>query len=134
MNSLLPFILQIPSKDEWSLTRFTSTKFRFRGRMHVSEGSLVIEWSGVATVEEVGLLGVNENTVSLPHESLTLPLSAIATARLRGGWWRPRVEITSVHLESLRTVPSEDGGQVTFWIERSDRREARNLVRALNLG
>ena len=132
MSSPLPFTLRIPDKDDWSLTQFTSTKFRFRGRMHVSEGGLVIEWSGVATVEAVGLLGLNEETVSLPHESLTLPLSAIATARLRGGWWRPRVEVTSVDLESLRTVPSEDGGQVTFWIEGADRREARNLVRLLN--
>lgn len=132
MSSPLPFTLRIPDKDDWSLTQFTSTKFRFRGRMHVSEGGLVIEWSGVATVEAVGLLGLNQETVSLPHESLTLPLSAIATARLRGGWWRPRVEVTSADLESLRTVPSEDGGQVTFWIEGADRREARNLVRLLN--
>jgi hypothetical protein len=81
MSSLLPFTLQIPDKNDWSLTRFTSTKFRFRGRMRVSEDGLVIEWSGVATVEAVGLLGLNKETVSLPHESLTLPLSAIATAR-----------------------------------------------------
>ena len=132
MSSPLPFTLRIPDKDDWSLTQFTSTQFRFRGRMHVSEGGLVIEWSGVARVEAVGLLGLNQETVSLPHESLTLPLSAIATARLRGGWWRPRVEVTSADLESLRTVPSEDGGQVTFWIEGADRREARNLVRLLN--
>ena len=132
MSSPLPFTLRIPDKDDWSLTQFTSTKFRFRGRMHVSEGGLVIEWSGVATVEAFGLLGLNQESVSLPHESLTLPLSAIATSRLRGGWWRPRVEVTSVDLESLRTVPSEDGGQVAFWIERADRREARNLVRLLN--
>ena len=132
MTSPLPFTLRIPNKDQWSLTHFTSTKFRFRGRIRLTDGGLLIEWSGVAKVEEVGLLGVNEDTVSLPHESLTLPLDAIATARLQGGWWLPRLEITSTDLESLRTVPSEDGGRVRFWIERGDRREARHLVRQLN--
>jgi hypothetical protein len=132
MTAPLPFTLRIPDKDDLSLTRFTSTRFRFQGRMRLTGDGLMIEWGGVAKVEELGMLGMNEETVSLPHESLTLPLDAIATARLRGGWWRPRLEITSSDLETLRTVPSEDGGRVSFWIERGDRRGASNLVRQLN--
>jgi hypothetical protein len=124
----LPFALRIPKKDTWSLGQFTSTTYRFQGRMRLGEAGLAIEWSGTAKVEEVGVGGVNEETVTLPHESVDLPLDTIARARLRGGWWLPRIEITCGDLESLRTVPSEDGGRVSFWIARSDRGRGQELV------
>jgi hypothetical protein len=128
----LPFTLRLPDKDAYSLSQLTSTKYRFHGRMRLTGEVLLIEWSGTAVVEEVGLLGVTEETVTLPHESLALPVEGIAAVRLLGGWWRPRVEITGSDLESLRLVPSEDGGRVCFWIARSDRARATELVGRLD--
>lgn len=128
----LPFTLRVPDKDAFSLSRLTSTKYRFQGRLRLTGDLLLIEWSGTAVVEEVGMLGIAEETVALPHESLALQLDAIANVQLLGGWWRPRIELTGSELDSLRLVPSEDGGRVCFWIARSDRGRAAELVASLN--
>jgi len=128
----LPFTLRVPTRDALTLSQVTSTKYRFQGRLRLADRVLEIEWRGTAVVEEVGMLGVAEETLTLPHEAITLPVENIAAARLLGGWWRPRIEITSTDLTSLRIVPSEDGGRVCFWIARSDRGRAAELVASLN--
>jgi hypothetical protein len=124
----LPFTLKVPGKDAITVSSVSTTEFEFHGLLHLDDDALVLEWAGTAKVEEVSLLAMNQETVALPEEALTLPLDRVRTIALRGGWWRPRLELMGNDLEALRIVPSEDRGQVRLWLARRDRRLAAELV------
>jgi hypothetical protein len=124
----LPFALKVPGKDSVTVTRVSSTTFRFHGLLRLEEHTLLIDWSGTAEIDEVGMLNVTSEVLSLPHESLALPLGLVRRIALRGGWWRPCLEIAGNDLETLRVIPSEDRGQVRLWISRRDRQLAARFV------
>jgi hypothetical protein len=124
----LPFHLKVPGKDALTATTASSTKFRFHGLLHLQEDTIHLEWTGTARVERVSLLAVNEETLALPDEFLTLPLARIREMELRGGWWRPRLELMGNDLEALRIVPSEDRGRVRLWLARRDRTLASEIA------
>lgn len=126
----LPFRLKVPGKDAMTATSASSTWFRFHGLLHLLDSALRLEWTGTAKVEEVSLLSVEEETVTLPDESLTLPLARLRKLELRGGWLRPHLELMGNDLEALRIVPSEEAGRVRLWIARRDRRLAAQIVAA----
>jgi len=42
----IPFDLYVPGQDTLSFTRIGSTRFRFRGLLHLQEHALLLEWSG----------------------------------------------------------------------------------------
>lgn len=124
----LPFALKVPGKDAVTVTSVSSTTFRFHGMLRLEEHTLLIDWSGTAAIDEVGMLNVTSEVLSLPHESLALPFGLVRGIALRGGWWRPYLEITGNDLEALRVIPSEDRGQVRLWIYRRDRQLAARFV------
>lgn len=128
----LPFALKVPGREVFGLTGFSSTTFRFHGFLRLHDDGLLVEWSGTATVDEVGGTGVREETLALPAESVTVPLSCLRHFSLRGGWWRPCLEATANDLEALSMIPSEDQGRVRFWIARRNRRLAVDLVAAVS--
>jgi hypothetical protein len=124
----LPFSLRVPGKDSITLTAISSTSFKFSGLLRLDGEVLHLEWEGSAQVEEVESLSVRDETVPLPEEELDLPLHELRSIALRGGWWRPRVELCARSLGALNIVPSEEGGQVALWIARRDRASAAALV------
>lgn len=130
MSHVLPFRLRVPSRDEHSLTEHTSISFTFRGLMRLEPDHLHIEWTGTGKVEEHGLLGTDTDIRKLPLESIELPLDQIRVMRFLGGWWWPRVVLSTVTLDGLRIIPSEDDGVVRFYIARSDRATAEALIAA----
>jgi hypothetical protein len=124
----LPFTLKVPGKDDLTVTTASSTWFRFHGFLHLTPEELRLDWTGTAKVEAVSLLEVKEETVVLPDETLTLPLSRVRELLLKGGWWRPRLEMAGNDLDALRMVPSEERGRVRLWLARRDLQQARELV------
>jgi len=130
----LPFSLKVPGKDEFTLSVIATTSFRFRGYLQLEEDALVIEWTGTASVDEVGLAGIRSDRLALPAESLAVPLEALHSCELGGGWIRPYVEITATEPGLLSIVPGEEAGQVRCWIARRDRPLARRLLAALEKG
>jgi len=132
MTVVLPFKLKVPGKDEFQGADITSVSYRFHGLLRLDGTDLHIEWAGTAHVDEVGTLNVRSETLPLPSETLDLPVSRLATVEVRGGWLRPRLEITATDLAALAVVPSEAQGRVRFWIARSHRQQAAALADALH--
>ena len=52
--------------------------------------------------------------------------------RFRGGWLRPRLELSGRDLAVFETVPGEDGGIVRLWLSRQDREIAESLASRVN--
>lgn len=127
----LPFTLPVPGRDTLTLRAIGSTSYRFRGLLHLRPEAVELEWTGIARVDEVGWTGVRSERLALPLESVVLPLAALRTIRLAGGWLRPCLELTGTTLSILRSVPGEEAGRVRLRIARRDRPLARRLLVAL---
>jgi hypothetical protein len=127
----VPFRLKVPGKDEVSGVHIASTTFSFHGRLRLDPPVLHIEWSGTAAIDDVSGFGVRSETIALPSETLSVPLDCLYAAKLQGGWWRPRLILIANELTGLAIVPSEEGGRVSFWLARADRRAAAQLLAAI---
>lgn len=130
----LPFRLKVPSKDNLTQESVTSwTTFAFHGLMHFDGTALHIEWGGTAATDVVEGVSVRSGIISLPPESVVIPVSRLRSVKLAGGWWRPRLELTGNDVTALAVVPSEAAGLVRFWVTRGDRRLAGELAAAMKL-
>jgi hypothetical protein len=126
----LPFWLKVGKKETVTWTGFHTARYRFQGFLRLANNSLLLEWSGTTKIEDVGFLGIKSRTHALPHEQMELPLEQLRGIELRGGWLRPRVELSTA-FEALSIVPSEELGRVRLWIHRSDGALARQLVQEI---
>ncbi len=130
----LPFVLKVPGKDEMTVATAESTSFKFHGLLHLEDDALRLEWAGTAKVERVSLVDVEEETLSLPDESLELPFDQIRRIALRWSWFMPHIELWGTNLDTLRMVPSEDRGRLKLWIKRRDRGQAVRIVERVTAG
>lgn len=128
----VPFRLKVPGKDLSSVGTVAWTTFRLEGLLSFDSGALRIQWSGTGLLDAVTGVDVRSEVVPIPSETLVVPLEQIRSARLLGGWWRPRLELTANDLDTLRSVPSEDGGRLRFWLALGDRRLATQVVAELH--
>lgn len=128
----IPFTLRVASRD-YSTEKFTAwSTDKVNGLLHFDDDSVTIEWAGTASIDEVQGLEVHSQTVPIPPEVLTISLPRLRTAKLAGGWWRPRLELTGNDLQVLAQVPGQSAGRVQLWIARRDRSRAAGLVEALH--
>lgn len=127
----IPFSLKVPGKDDMTWSEIATTSYRFRGLLRLEADGLLLEWAGTAEVEEVSFAGVRTDRINLPSESLLVPIAAVRTLRVAGGWLRPHIELTAHDWDLLRYVPGEDGGRLRLWLARRDRGAARRLVAAV---
>lgn len=133
MSSTLPFRLKVSGTDEFRGLRAVSTSFSFHGFLRLERYLLTIEWAGVARVQDVGALSIRDDRLPLPDESITLPVSQLYSAKLIGGWLRPRLAIRARRVGALAAVPSEDQGIVQFWLTRSERAAGKEMATAISL-
>ncbi len=132
MNDVVPFTLKVAGKDQFQGVKAVSTSYRFRGLLRFDGASLWIEWTGTYRVQEVGALTARDEEAPLPVESLTVPLARVLNVRFRGGWLRPRLELSGRDLAVFETVPGEDGGIARLWLARQDREIAASLTSKIN--
>ena len=121
MSGELPFRLKVSGTDEVQGFRAVSTSFRFHGWLRLDGAQLRIEWDGFARVQDVGAASIRDKRLSLPAETLIVPVARLRRAELLGGWWRPRLAISARDVRALALVPSEELGTVQFWYARRDR-------------
>ncbi len=127
----LPFTLNVKGRD-YSTREFTAwSTDKVHGLLHFDGTTIGVEWGGSSSIDEVSGLGVHSQTVEIPLEFHDIPLGRIRTARLTGGWLRPRLELTGNDLGAFDPVPGHDGGRMTFRIARRDRALAAQFVAAL---
>lgn len=128
----ISFTLRVASRD-YSTEAFTAwSTDKLHGLLHFDGDTVTIEWTGTASIDEVSGLDVQSRTVAVPPMTLNIPLSSLRTAKLAGGWWRPRVELTGNDVQILSQIPGESGGRVQLWITRRDRSRAATLVGSLH--
>ncbi|HSE65542.1 MAG TPA: hypothetical protein VLB12_01060 [Gemmatimonadales bacterium] len=132
MSDVIPFTLKVAGKDHFQGVKAVSTSYRFRGLLRFDGASLWIEWTGTYRVQEVGALTARDEEAPLPVESLSVPLARVLNVRFRGGWLRPRLELSGRDLAAFETVPGEDGGVARLWLSRRDRVGAEGLATRIN--
>ena len=132
MSDVIPFTLKVSGKDQFRGVNAISTSYRFHGRLRFDGVSLWIEWTGTYRVQEVGALTVRDDVAPLPNESLMVPLARVLNVRFRGGWLRPRLELSGRDLAVFETVPGEEEGIVRLWLARQDRQIAASLTNKIN--
>jgi hypothetical protein len=128
MSDVIAFRLKVSGKDQFRGVNAVSTSYRFHGRLRFDGVSLWIEWTGTYRVQKVGALTVRDDVASLPNESLMVPLTRVLNVRFRGGWLRPRLELSGRDLAVFETVPGEDAGIARLWVSRRDRESAETLA------
>ena len=127
----LPFTLTIKSRD-YSTAEFTAwSTEQVHGLLHFDGALLGVEWAGTSSIDEVDGLTVQSETVVLTPEYHSIPLHRLRSARLTGGWWRVRIELSSNDLVAFAPIPGASAGRIAFRIARRDRVRAAQFVAAL---
>lgn len=128
----VPFRLKVPGQDHSSGGTVAWTTFQVHGLASLDGQSVRLEWSGSGTLDRVRGMDVQSEVISLPIESLLLPLPDLRSIQLIGGWLRPRIEITANELAVLGPIPGAHDGRIHLWLARGDRRLASTLIQAVH--
>ena len=132
-NDPLPFLLPVARRDTLDDRGARSITYRVDGLLHLEETGLVLEWAATERIQRVSLTSIRTDHEDLPLETLEMPLSWIAEARLVGGWWMPRLELRARRLDAFDGVPSAGAGVLRLRIGRRYRRQAAEMVAAIDL-
>ena len=133
MTTVLPFRLKVKGESQVAAWHARSVSYRIHGIARLDERTLVLQWSGTASVSEVKGTAASDREEPLPVRTVELPIRRVAGLALLGGWWRPRVELRAADLESVADVPGARHGAVTLRIARRDRPLARERVANLEM-
>jgi hypothetical protein len=87
-----------------------------------------LEWRQTQTTDLVSFRRIATDVEVLPLEWLELPFERIAGARIAGGWWRSRLELTVTDAADLEGVPGARGATLPLRIELLDRKLARAVA------
>jgi len=129
----VPFTLKVAGRDYSSDTFTAWSTDRVHGLVHFDGQSVILEWAGTSSIDEVQGLEVRSQTVPILPEAVSIPLSRLRSAQLSGGWWRPCVELTGNDLRVFAPIPGAAAGQVRLWIARRHRPHAIRFVESLHL-
>lgn len=68
----------------------------------------------------------------VPTRRVRVPGGRLGTAELRGGWWRPRLEVVVADLDALAALPGSRQGRAVLRIARRDRGLALEFAAGLD--
>jgi hypothetical protein len=128
----LPFRLRVPGQDVIDSEGVWSISYRGEGLLHLEGGTLTFEWTATRTTERVSVKGFGTDVERSPIGALEVPADWIISVRLRGGWWRPRLELRARRLDAFDGFPGSRAGVITLKIRRRDREHAGALVAAID--
>ncbi|MFI5234546.1 MAG: hypothetical protein ACHQXA_02440 [Gemmatimonadales bacterium] len=131
MNGAIPFTLRIRRQKSVRGFGHVTRKFHVYGKIRFDGEFVHLEWTGTVQVETKEMFDADRETVTVPLETVEVPVSALDEAGLRGGWILPRIELRERTLAALADVPSERHGRLRLFIARSDRERAAALVREI---
>jgi hypothetical protein len=121
MTPVLPFTLRAASESEMAGTDLAWDAYRFHGVARIDGDELVLEWGG--EIERSTMEGTSMSTTidPVPTRRVRVPGGRLGTAELRGGWWRPRLEVVVADLDALAALPGSRQGRAVLRIARRDR-------------
>jgi hypothetical protein len=124
-SSPLPFRISVPGYDSIDSQGVVSISIKLEGLLHVLDDVVSLEWSATRKVESVSLRGIRDEVDQSPVGACDIPVDLILEARLRGGWWAPRLELRATRLDAFEEIPSAQNGTAKLRIQRRDREKAR---------
>jgi hypothetical protein len=127
----LPFRISVPGYDAIDSQGVVSISIRLEGLLHVLDDVLSLEWTATRKVESVSLSGIRDEVDQSPVGACDIPVSLILEARVRGGWWAPRLELRASRLEAFEKIPAAQNGTARLRIRRRDRDNARSICAAI---
>jgi len=127
----LPFRLRVPGIDKIDLQGIRSISYRVEGLLHLDGSTVALEWAGTRKTEWVALGRVTDEVDRSPLARVELPASAIAGARVHGGWWAPRLELRARSLAVFDGIPGARPGVLRLRISRRDREHASAMAAAI---
>ena len=127
----LPFRISVPGYDSIGAQGVVSISIKLEGLLHVDDDTLSLEWSATRKIESLSLSGIRDEVDHSPRGSCDIPVSLILEARVRAGWWAPRLELRATKLDAFEGIPSAQSGTVKLRIRRGDREHARAVCAAI---
>ena len=136
----LPFTLR-RSEDVVGATEITSMKETVHGLLRVDGEQLIIQWRIARSTDRVGKVIRTDKEVE-PVREVTLPLAALAGARVRWRWaWPPgpRLVLTAADLRAFEEIVGAAGlrldhpAELAVRVRRADRLAAREFAGDLEL-
>ncbi len=127
----LPFRLGVTGSDTLSLDGARSVSYRMEGTLHLVDETVTIEWTGSKRTQHVDFGEVTDDVDHFPVEWLDVPVAWITSARLKGGWWAPRLILRSDRIDAFDGVPTAKQGSLKLRVLRRDRELARGMVQAI---
>lgn len=124
----LPFRLKPAGSDSVAWEGIESVSYRVDGLLRVADQSVILEWTGKRTTQQVSFEKIGTDVDELPSEWFELPFGRIAGAWVVGGWWWPRLELRARRLEDFDGVPATHGVTLRLRIHRRDRGLARTIA------
>jgi hypothetical protein len=131
-SSPLPFRISVPGYDSIDSQGVVSISIKLEGLLHVLDDVISLEWSATRKVESVSLRGIRDEVDQSPVGACDIPVDLILEARLRGGWWAPRLELRATRLDAFEEIPSAQNGTAKLRIQRRDREKARAVCAEIN--
>jgi len=128
----LPFRLHPTGRDRIGFEGIESVSYRLSGLLRLADQSVILEWTGTRTTEQVSLDKVGTDVDQLPMEWFELPFGRIAGVWVVGGWWRPRLELRAREDSDFTGMPSSRGVTLPLRIHRRDRGLARAIASAID--
>lgn len=130
--SRLTFTLRKPGRDHSAGNRTSWSTYQVHGVLLVEEDRIVIEWVVTARKGEVDGMDVTMDVEELPAEGLELPLERMYEAKVRIGWWRPRLTLIANDLGLFQGIPGARGSNLDLFITREDRSLAVHVAGDIN--
>jgi hypothetical protein len=127
----LPFRFRVPGQETLDSTGISSISYRGQGLLHLEGGFLAFEWRTARKTQRIDGSGVATDVEHSPIGTLEVPVDWIVGARLRGGWWWPRLELRAQKLDAFDGFPGKHPDVVRLKIRRRDREHARRFVAAI---
>jgi hypothetical protein len=127
----LPFRIKVPGYDAFDAQGIVSITIKLEGLLSVSDNAITLEWKATRQIDSVSLSGVTDEVDESPVGRCEIPVDLILEARLRGGWWSPRLELRARRLDAFENIPTAQSGIAKLRIRRLDRDRARAVCAAI---
>jgi len=127
----LPFRIRVPGHDAIDSQGIVSISIKLEGILSVDRDLVSLEWTAKRQIESVSTDGIREEVDHSPVGTCDVPASILLDARLRGGWWAPRLELRASRIDAFGGLPTAEGGIAKLRIRRRDRDTARAICAAI---
>lgn len=132
VNDPLPFRLRIPGDESVDLDgQEVSVTYRLHGLLRLLGDALAFEWIVRRRTETDSLTDGDVQVDDSPVGAASVPLTWIARAEVRGGWWSPRLQILARRIDAFEDIPGVRPGSLTLRIRRQDRQLAGAITAAI---